>query len=109
MPIETGIISLIDQVAAVNFVKNAKVAAFGTSEMLLIYPLNLSMNLNCCLMLYCVISDLSFNTFESCLMSTIHKIIPFPLALVVSLDSGLRVALSTTALYSARSASSSVI
>ena len=41
-------------------------------------------------------------------MSKIDKIIPVPLALVVSLDSGLRVALSTTALYSARSASSGI-
>ena len=39
-------------------------------------------------------------------MSTINKIIPVPLASVVSLDSGLRVALLVTALYSARSASS---
>jgi hypothetical protein len=41
-------------------------------------------------------------------MSTINDIIPVSLALVVSLDSGLRVALSTTALYSARSASSGI-
>jgi hypothetical protein len=41
-------------------------------------------------------------------MFTINNIIPVPLALVVSLDSGLRVALSTTALYSARRASSGI-
>ena len=46
--IVTGIILLIDQLSAVIFV----ITDFGTSERFLINSLNLSTNLNCCLVQY---------------------------------------------------------
>ena len=47
--IETGIISLIDQVAAAFLVKLTKVFDFGTTERFSINSINLSTNFKCCL------------------------------------------------------------
>ena len=77
--IETGMISLIDQVAAVIFVKLTKVSNFGAPKRFCINSINISMNIPGAAQW----QPLLFSKHILFFMSIIEKIVPVSIALSV--------------------------